>query len=269
MRDNPTLEKLVEKVQANRKYESIMPELVIRLAEKALEKGLKGKAAVKDVRNKLHQIGGAYFKRQVDYQYANDELLQLSHNLQSDQVRQFCINHMGSHASTAERIPILETFFKTSLEPISPVRSVLDLACGMTPLSIPWMPLDEAFTYHACDIYMDMVTFIQAFFNHFDIHSRAFTCDLVNSVPKEQTQVAFILKSIPCLEQVDKEIGLDLLEKVQTEHILVSFPVRSLGGQRKGMPDFYQEHFYEMVSEKPWQITRFEFETELAFLVTK
>ena len=269
MSENLELKKFVKKVRENRKYQSIMPELVKRLAKIALEKGLEDKAAVKDVRNKLHQVGNAYFTRRVDYQKTQDEMKKLPQDLQIDRVHQFCLKTMNSHASTAERIPILETFFKTTLQSISPVRSVLDLACGMTPLSIPWIPLDETFSYQACDIYLDMLTFLQTFFNHFQIEGEAFTCDLVGRIPKEKSQVAFILKSIPCLEQVDKEIGLRLLEGVQAEHILVSFPVRSLGGHRKGMPDFYQAHFYEMVSEKHWQITRFEFETELAFLVTK
>jgi 16S rRNA (guanine(1405)-N(7))-methyltransferase len=269
MTNDSGLENLVKKIQANKKYETIMPELVLRLAEKALVKGFKGKTAVKDVRNKLHQIGGAYFKRQVNYENARENLVHLPHDIQSDQARQFCLKSMGAHASTAERIPILDKFFKTALEPIAPVTSILDLACGMTPLSIPWMPLCEEFTYHACDIYLDMLSFIQTFFNHFEIHGRVFPCDLVGSIPEEHAQVALLLKSIPCLEQVDKEIGLNLLEGVHADHILVSFPVSSLGGQRKGMPDFYQEHFYEMVSEKHWQIRRFEFDTELAFLVTK
>jgi len=269
MKDDQALANLVKKVQANHKYAFITQELVTRLSIKALDKGLHGKAAVKDVRNKLHQVGGAYFKRQVDYDNSRDEILQLTQDIPSDRVQEFCINHMGSHASTAERLPILETFFKTCLEPISPVRSILDLACGLTPLSIPWMPLDETFSYHACDIYIDMLAFIQSFFNHFEIDGSAATCDLVGRVPKEQAQVAFILKSIPCLEQIDKEIGLRLLDGVHADHILVSFPVRSLSGQKKGMSDFYQEHFYEMVSEKNWQLIRFEFATELAFLVRK
>jgi 16S rRNA (guanine(1405)-N(7))-methyltransferase len=269
MTNDPVVENLVKKIQANKKYETIMPELVLRLAEKALAKGFKGKTAVKDVRNKLHQIGGAYYKRQVNYENAREHLAHLPRDIKSDQARQFCLKFMGAHASTAERIPILEKFFKTALEPIAPVTIILDLACGMTPLSIHWMPLGEGFTYHACDIYLDMLSFIQTFFNHFDIHSRAFPCDLGGSVPEEHAQVALLLKSIPCLEQVDKEIGLNLLEGVRADHILVSFPVSSLGGRKKGMADFYQEHFYEMVSRKTWQIRRFEFDTELAFLVTK
>jgi len=269
MDDKSKLGELVQSVQANRKYETIMPELVMRLAGKALAKGLRGKSVIKDVRSKLHQIGGAYFRRKVDYAEAEDDLRNLPQELKSEPVKEFCIEYMETHASTAERIPIMDSFFDTCLESISPIKSVLDLACGMTPLSIPWMPMEEGFTYHACDIYIDMLAFIQSFFDKFQINGKAFTCDLIGNIPPKKVQVGLILKSIPCLEQVDKEIGLRLLEGIKAEHILVSFPVRSLGGQRKGMPEFYQANFYEMVSEKPWQIKRFEFTTELAFLVTK
>lgn len=269
MSDNPEVEKLVKRVQANKKYKFIMPDLINRLSKKSWEKGLHGKAAIKDVRNKLHQVGGAYFKHEMNYVNLQNELTRLPKDIQADQVRQFCISQMGSHASTAERLPILEDFFSTCLESISPVRSILDLACGMTPLSIPWMPLDTGFTYYACDIYIDMLSFIHSFFIRFEIDGRASPCDLTAKIPDENAHVAFFLKSIPCLEQIDKAIGRRLLEGIQADHILVSFPVSSLGGRKKGMPDYYQEHFYEMVSEKSWKISRFEFATELAFLVTK
>lgn len=269
MTDQPDIENLVKKVQANKKYEAITPNLVRRLSKSALARGLSGKSAVKDVRNKLHQIGGAYFKQKIDYSQWLNELKETDKSLNSDQLRQFCTRMMGLHASTAERLPILENFFKTCLTPISPVKSILDLACGLNPLAIPWMPLQLDFSYHACDIYLDMLSLVQSFFDHLGIDGTTDACDLVGEVPTKHAQVAFLLKSIPCLEQIDKEIGLMLLEKVQAEHILVSFPVQSLGGRNKGMPDYYQDHFYEMISGKAWQIKKFTFQTEMAFLVTK
>ncbi len=81
--------------------------------------------------------------------------------------------------------------------------------------------------------------------------------------------MAFLLKTIPCLEQVDKQIGLSLLEQIQAEHILVSFPAKSLGGRDKGMPTFYRDHFYELIEGQRWQVQEFNFSTEIAFLVTK
>jgi 16S rRNA (guanine(1405)-N(7))-methyltransferase len=269
MMSDSQLEQLVLQVQSNRKYKAITPNLVRRLSKTALSKGLTGKAAVKDVRNKLHQIGGAYFKKPVDYDNLLEKLSELPKELFSEKVMNFCLSQMKAHASTAERLPIIEQFFNTCLEPIGPVESILDLACGMNPLAIPWMPLKPGFVYHACDIYTDLLEFLHAFFANYEIAGTAETCDLIGDVPQPKAQLAFLLKSIPCLEQVDKNIGLMLMERIRADHILVSFPVQSLGGHNKGMPDFYEQHFYEMISGKPWQIERFLFETELAFLVSK
>lgn len=267
--DNTALEELILKVQSNSKYASITPDLVRRLVKVTLSKGLSGKAAVKDVRNKCHQIGGAYFSRRVKYDEITKELIQLPRDLFSDEIKQFCRKTMEVHASTSERLPILDHFFITCLESIAPITSIQDLACGLTPLAIPWMPLADGFTYYACDIYLDMLDFLQSFFHHFEINGTATACDLIGGVPQDHTQVAFLLKSIPCLEQVDKDISLTLLENIQAQHILVSFPISSLSGRKKGMPDFYHEHFTLMISGKPWKISQFSFKTELAFLVTK
>ncbi len=263
------LNTLIDKVQANKKYQPIAREFIRRLCQDALEKGLSGKPAVKAVRNKLHQVGGAYINRNVDYSNAEESLRTLPSNHQAEKVKKFCRQYLESHASTAERLPILEDFFQTTLASIAPVHSILDLACGLNPLAIPWMPLAPQPNYHACDIYLDMLGLIKSFFNHFKINGEAQICDLLGEVPNEHAQVAFILKSIPCLEQVDKSIGPRLLDALQTDHILVSFPVRSLGGRKKGMHNFYRDHFYEMVSGKTWEILEFTFKTELAFLVTK
>ena len=267
--DERQVSQLVEKVQSNRKYQSITPELIQRLAEDALRRGLRGKPAVKDVRNKLHQIGGAYFRRPPDYQELQNTLKKLPNAKDSKATRQFCKEAMQAHASTAERLPILEDFFTTCLAPIAPVTSVLDLACGLNPLAVPWMPLVKNCTYLACDIYLDMLTLVQKFFEHIDLDGQAKPCDLTRKVPEEKSQVAFLLKSIPCLEQVDKSIASRLLQATQADHILVSFPVHSLSGRKKGMPEFYRDHFFEILSGVNWQVREFQFTSELAFLVTK
>ena len=77
MTDNTQISQLVAEVQAGRKYANISPDLIHRLAEASLQKGLKGKSAIKDVRNKLHQVGGAYFKQSPDYKRALTELAAL------------------------------------------------------------------------------------------------------------------------------------------------------------------------------------------------
>jgi 16S rRNA (guanine(1405)-N(7))-methyltransferase len=149
------------------------------------------------------------------------------------------------------------------------VSSVLDLACGMNPLAIPWMPLTNNFQYAACDIYLDMLGLIMAYFDHFNFSGNIFPCDLVSTSPSINADVTFLLKTIPCLEQVDKSIGARLLQMIPSKSILVSFPIHSLGGRQKGMLHFYTEHFYGIVSEMNWEVEEFVFATELAFLIKK
>lgn len=268
MADN-RLESLVQKVQANRKYQSISKDLVHRLAEEAIEKGLSEKSAAKAVRNKLHQVGGAYLNRKVNYSELVKTLSNLPSSIHHEGIQQFCIDLMSAHASTAERLPILETFFRTCLQQIAPIDSILDLACGLNPLAATWMPLSSNCHYSACDIYEDMLDLIGAFLDHCGIANHVFSCDLATNTPSDHVQVAFLLKSIPCLEQLDKSIGSRTLERLNADHILLSFPVRSLGGRSKGMPDFYRQHFYEMIAGKNWEVQEFSFSTEMAFLVSK
>jgi 16S rRNA (guanine(1405)-N(7))-methyltransferase len=114
-----------------------------------------------------------------------------------------------------------------------------------------------------------MTGFLNDFFTHFGIDGKAQTCDLTRNIPTDPYDLALVLKTIPCLEQVDREAGYRLLNQINAATLLVSFPARSLGGKSKGMVQNYERHFFDLVSGQSWKITRFEFPGELAFLVQK
>src|SRR6185369_15725969 len=146
------------------------------------------KEAIKATKNKLHQVAGAYLDARLPYDEwlalltaaaaderrttnderptANDDEA-LSNSVlstQSSALAQACRDIMRHHASTRERLPILESFYTTTLASLGPVRSVLDLACGLNPLALPWMPIAPDASYYACDIYADMIAFLNGFF---------------------------------------------------------------------------------------------------------
>ena len=54
--------------------------------------------------------------------------------------------------------------------------------------------------------------------------------DVIANCPTQAVDIAFVLKTIPCLEQVDKTAGIELLNQLQARNIVVSFPVHSLAG---------------------------------------
>ena len=269
MIDAAVVQSLVESVQAAAKYAAMDRGLVTTLVEQELSKGRNAKETVKAVRNKLHQIGSAYQEKSIDYAQLLEHLSNLPRDLQDPQVIDFCREAMQEHTSTRERLSFLDHFFQEALDGIGPVHSLIDMACGLNPLALPWLPLAPNARVLACDIYADMADFLNAFYAHFGVNGHAFNCDLVHNIPEEKVQLALLLKTIPCLEQVDKSIGRRLLSGLQAEHVLVSFPVHSLGGRGKGMRVNYDQHFSEIINGLQWAVKRFDFSGELVFRLSR
>jgi len=267
-RADSDLDRLVAAVQGSPKHGRIAEEVIRRVGAEELPKRRSLKEAIKATKNKLHQVGGAYLEGGVSY----DRWLDSLHSAAGEgegPLRDACREVMRRHASTAERLAILDTFYKTTLADLGPIDSVLDVACGLNPLAIPWLPLAPGAAYYACDIYQDMLDFLNAFFPLVEARGRAEVCNASQGAPPIRAQVALILKTIPCLEQLDKSAGLRLLESAQADWLLVSFPVRSLGGANKGMVASYDAHMSELLAGKDWPFQRFEFETELAYRIDK
>ena len=265
MNMNTELHAVVEAVMKSRKYAGMMPALVSRIAATELRKQASPKKVIKATRNKLHQVGGAYWDSPVKY----DRWLKQFSDRGPGLDRDVCKEMMGLHASTRERLPIVEDFYSRIFAMMPPVHSILDLACGLNPLAIPWIPMANGTDYFACDIYTDLVAFLNRFFATAQVQGKATLCDLVTAPPGHKVDVAFLLKALPCLEQIDKNISLPLLEGIKAQFLIVSFPARSLGGRDKGMVPKYAEGFLELISEKKWAVERLEFATELAFVVEK
>jgi 16S rRNA (guanine(1405)-N(7))-methyltransferase len=256
-------------VKSGGHYRAIDPALVERLASQELSKGRSSKEAVKAVRSKLHQVGGAYLEKPVDYVALMAQLDTLPTSFQAPEVQAFCRQAMRLHASSNERLGLLDRFYAQALQGLVPIRSILDVACGFNPLALPWMPVAADVQYFACDIFSDMVGFLDHFFRHFQVAGSATVCDLSQSIPQQSAQLAFLLKTLPCLEQLDKSLSARLLAEIPADHLLVSFPVASLGGRGKGMRQSYEAHFLELTKDWRGKIQRFEFQTELAYLLSR
>lgn len=263
------LTQLVDAVLESSKYRSVSKDFIRNIGAQEIGKRRKLKEAIKATKNKLHQVGGAFIERKPDFTNWLGELRRAAETSDVDLLRQTCAEVMSHHSSTRERLPTLDIFYERTLADLPPVRSILDVACGLNPLAIPWMPLPENADYYAYDIYDDMIDFVDKFMGLVRVRSHARVCDVVQSCPMPRVDVALILKALPCLEQVDKSIGLRLLDAVDAGHMLVSFPVRSLCGRGKGMAANYEARFRELVGGRNWVVERFEFETELVFRVSK
>lgn len=267
------LHRLVEAVAASSKYHDLAEDLILDIGSRELAKYPHLQTAIKATKTKLHQVAGAYLSGREPYAAWLSELRTAYESGETEVVKSASMPIMRHHASTRERLPILEEFFARTLADLAPIRSCLDIACGLNPLAVPWMPLAPLAEYFAFDVVTDMTGFLGDFFAipqvAARVHGSVQTCDVILSPPSQSADVALLLKTIPCLEQIDKESGRRLLHGLNARHLLISFPRRSLGGKKKGMETHYSARLAEITAETSWSITRFDFASELAFLVAK
>jgi 16S rRNA (guanine(1405)-N(7))-methyltransferase len=114
-----------------------------------------------------------------------------------------------------------------------------------------------------------MAGLINQFFTHLGQAGSATVTDLIAGAPTQPVELALLLKTLPCLEQLDKGIAPRLLAQINAPHLLISYPAHSLGGKSKGMVANYEAQFGELCAGQPWSIRRFEFPSELVFLVSR
>lgn len=262
------LELLVQAVHKSPKYRSICLDVVRNVGARELAARRNWRDAVKATKNKLHQVGGAYWDG-ADYAVWLDRLREAGRASDGEALRRVCREAMAHHSSTRERLAILDSFYTRVLAALPPPRVILDIACGLDPLAIPWMSLAPGVQYYACDMYTDLAGFLNEFLSIVGVQGEAEARDVLQSPPTRRADLALILKTLPCAEQVDKLAAARLLDAIQADHLLVSFPVRSLGGRDKSMLQNYEAHFQDLLQGKAWAVQRFESSTELAFLVHK
>lgn len=263
------LDRLETAIRQTAKYRHLDPAVVRRVGARELAIRPNLKAAIKATKTALHQAGGAFFDGPVDYAAALALLREAAGGgPDSAPFREASRTVMAAHTSTRERLPILDRFFAATLGGLPPVETVLDIAAGLNPLARPWMPLPSQATYLAVDMYSDMVAFLNAAMP-LSGPGEAALGDVIADPPRDPVDLVLILKTLPCLETADRDAPARLLNAVDARWLLVSFPAQSLTGRRKGQAAHYENRFRALLDERGWPAQRFEFETELAFLVEK
>jgi 16S rRNA (guanine(1405)-N(7))-methyltransferase len=265
----------VAAVRESAKYRHVSQELITRLAAREFSDQPNLKAVIKETKNRLHLAAGAYLDATPNYikwfaQIEQVEMEPLLEESEEDQYRKLAANWMRSHASTRERLPLLESYYQFPFpDHGEPVTSVLDIACGLNPLAIPWMGLPAGATYHAFDLYADMMGFINVYLDLIGVAGSAQARDCVSSPPEHEADLALILKFLPVLEQIEKGSTLAWLKRLNVKRMLISFPTRTLGGRGIGMEESYETRFLQTIQDEPWTVQKRLFDNELCFLVNR
>jgi len=263
------LESVIAAVLSSRKYRTVCVDTIRRIAGRELENHGNPRVAIKATKRRLHQVYGA-FEGDVDYAAALERLKEAygcSSVARDAGIKTTCREILGLHASTRERLPILDRFYASIFEHTGQPRSILDLGCGLNPLALPWMELPPGSRYVALDIDSDRVRFLNDYLELAGMEPQARCQDILVHPPDDIADVALLLKTSPSLERQVAGITGGLIEQLRTPFVVVSYSVKSLGGREKGMLDHYRRQFLGVARERGWTTEAQIFDTELVVVV--
>jgi 16S rRNA (guanine(1405)-N(7))-methyltransferase len=243
-------DEVVARVARSARYGDVDPGLVARLAAEELPRSRNLDDAVKRVKRRLHQAVGAFRGATEADRVLAPIRAAWSGDLADAAFRAACRASLAGHASTRERVGDLDAFYSGIWAAAGGTpHSVVDLACGLGPLALPWMGLERDARIVATDADRRPLAVVAAFLELVGQPHDTEARDLVRDLPSGRADVALLLKAVPTLDRQDPAAAARLLSALRVGHAVVSFPRRSLGGRSRGMERTYRARVDGLVRE--------------------
>ena len=225
------------------KYNMLYPPLVERIIAEESRKGRKNYE--KAVKTRLHQMFGAYVQGN-----AHKKASALLQELEAGRdAKEIATAIMALHASTKERLPHLEAFCEFVTRHTGAVETIVDLGCGFNPFSIPYWAGYKLKAYHAYDIDTRTKDQLNRFFAYLNLPPTADCADLAVESPTPKVDLAFMCKLVPVLESQVQGRGFALAKQQNAKFLVITYPLKSLGGREKGMSKNYTAQFEKAQTE--------------------
>lgn len=269
---------VVAAIKASRKYHAIGEETIRALVEQAAPEHRKRKALEKAVRRRLHGIAASHLG-DPDYEALRRELLDARARGDEGAERAACERALQQHLSTRERWPYLAGFYAAIFEHTGVPETLLDLACGLGPLALPWMRLPASARVLAYDLQEPRVAMLDAYLRARG-QGGAELRDIVLRPPTERGDVALLLKELHRLQRnypkprpkaeprpEKDEPGsswANWLASIPARHLVVSLPAFSAHGGRS-LVERYREMMARLLDGRSWGVHELSFEHEVVF----
>ncbi len=224
---------VLEQLMASAKYGDLDEEFVRRIAGEASDRFRGQGDAVKYAKRKLHQAFGAFVTGSL-----GDAVRACASAIRSGApVRTACLTSMRRHASTAERVGVLEEFYRQIETWCGRPSAVADLACGLSPLAIPWLATGPDATYWCCDIDRDLSAELPRLSEPFGVALAAESRDLIRPASLPPADLVLLLKTLNTLEQQRTGAARDVLAALDAPQAVVSLARGSLSYRRRYSDD--------------------------------
>jgi len=268
MMNNKSIETVVNEIKSNKKYKVLSLDTITNVVMLEIQKHKTIKNAIKSSKKKLHLILADYLS-QLNYALAEKDLKAAFLSGDCETIRQTCLDIMSKHASTRERLDILEEFYPRLLKITGEPKKLADLACALNPFSYRWMGLPENTAYFAFDNNIKNIELLNLYFQLENIDALAEVRDILCHPLKDFFDIGLLFKMYHCLEHRQKGAGWEVIKNTPTRWMVVSFPTRNLANRKSDIFGNYKEEILSNIKENNWDFQIVEFQTEKVLLIKK
>ena len=219
-------------------------------------------------RKSLHNIIAPYLE-DINYPEETKAITAFrAQNPSGEMLKSWCENRMNLHASSRERLPYLASFYQEIFSIIGKPTTILDLACALDPLGLPWMDLPPASQYFAYDIHQPRLDFLRAYFEAFYPQAQAICQDVLTDTPEQEADCAFFFKEAHRLEKRRPGSNRELFSRLNVRWLVVSLPSRDLAGHHS-LVGYHTSLIHKAIEAQPWRLTTASVGDELLFFIEK
>jgi 16S rRNA (guanine(1405)-N(7))-methyltransferase len=200
-----------------KKNQKFNEDVIKRIKLKISKKNFKEKELNKKLKKELYEIHSNYYKS-FNYFKAIKELKK-SQNIETHEklLKKYDFNRFIVLNDLYEKI------FKITGKP----KILIDLACGLNPLTLPWMNLDKKCKYYCYDLEQNLINFLNDYFKIIKKEKyEAFLSDALTNPPTIKSDVTLLFKSTTCFEWQSPKSTSKLLEKINSNYIVISVMLR-------------------------------------------
>lgn len=264
------IQKMIDDVQNSRKYRNLqLPHAFLRDLIDSEAQQTQNKAKVKEnFRKKLHEVIAPYLE-DIDYPQESEKLIALNQSKMSEtELKTYAKDLMRKHASTRERLPHLDAFYAEIWAHIGHVESVLDLACALDPLALPWFNNPCLKTFYAIDIHQPRLNFLDMFFQSYFPFARTLQQDFIAQPLLLQADCAFLFKEVHRMEKRKPGCTRQLIKKLKVNQIVISLPARDLRGHHS-LADYHTKMVENAIQGLEFSLQQTQVGSELLYFIKK
>jgi len=259
---------ICEEILTSKKYATLYKPMVLRICEEEYKKYSNNKNRIKAVKNILHAMYGAYISADT-YKKANKLMDSFTIERQETERQEILNQVLHLHASTRERMQYLSMFYDYIFDIVGEVKSIVDIGCGFNPLTLSYFPQKGDIKYHALDIDERIAELNNRYFSTVGMPSLARCVDIIAEIPNTSADVTFLFKVLPLIDRQSKNRSAQLIRKIDTQYLVITYPTKSLTGKEKGMKSFYAAAFEDVLGGSLSIAAKKQIGDELVYVINK